>query len=86
MTARAKFEKKWGCAIPPKNGLNLTQMFEAIERKELRSVFVIGENPAQSEADGAHAVHLLESLDFLVVQDIFMTKTAQLADVVFPGS
>jgi len=84
--ARAKFEKKWGCAIPPKNGWNLTQMFEAIERKELRSVFVIGENPAQSEADGAHAVHLLESLDFLVVQDIFMTKTAQLADVVFPGS
>ncbi|MFM8902698.1 MAG: molybdopterin oxidoreductase family protein, partial [Actinomycetota bacterium] len=84
--ARAKFEKKWGCAIPPKNGLNLTQMFEAIERKELRSVFVIGENPAQSEADGTHAVHLLESLDFLVVQDIFMTKTAQLADVVFPGS
>ena len=57
-----------------------------MERKELRAVFVIGENPAQSEADGAHATHLLESLDFLVVQDIFMTKTAQLADVVLPGS
>ena len=84
--AREKFNKKWGCAIPPKNGWNLTQMFEAMERKELRAVFVIGENPAQSEADGAHATHLLENLDFLVVQDIFMTKTAELADVVLPGS
>ncbi len=84
--AREKFNKKWNCTIPPENGLNLTQMFEAMERKELRAVFVIGENPAQSEADGAHATHLLENLDFLVVQDIFMTKTAQLADVVLPGS
>ena len=84
--AREKFNKKWNCTIPPKVGWNLTQMFEAMERKELRAVFVIGENPAQSEADGAHATHLLESLDFLVVQDIFMTKTAELADVVLPGS
>ena len=84
--AREKFNKKWNCTIPPKNGWNLTQMFEAMERKELRAVFVIGENPAQSEADGAHATHLLENLDFLVVQDIFMTKTAELADVVLPGS
>jgi formate dehydrogenase major subunit len=84
--AREKFNQKWNCVIPPKNGWNLTQMFEAMERKELRAVFVIGENPAQSEADGAHATHLLENLDFLVVQDLFLTKTAQLADVVFPGS
>ena len=84
--AREKFNKKWGCKIPPKNGWNLTEMFAAMERKELRAVFVIGENPAQSEADGAHATHLLENLDFLVVQDIFMTKTAELADVVLPGS
>ena len=84
--ARKKFNQKWNCVIPPTNGWNLTQMFEAMERKELRAVFVIGENPAQSEADGAHATHLLENLDFLVVQDLFLTKTAQLADVVFPGS
>ncbi len=83
---RDKFNQKWNCVIPPKNGWNLTEMFEAMERKELRAVFVIGENPAQSEADGAHATHLLENLDFLVVQDLFLTKTAQLADVVFPGS
>lgn len=84
--AREKFNTKWGCTIPPKNGWNLTEMFAAMELQDLRAVFVIGENPAQSEADGAHATHLLENLDFLVVQDIFMTKTAELADVVFPGS
>ncbi len=84
--ARETFNNKWNCTIPSRNGWTLTQMFEAMERKELRAVFVIGENPAQSEADGAHATHLLESLDFLVVQDIFMTKTAELADVVLPGS
>lgn len=84
--AREKFNKKWNCVVPPKNGWNLTEMFAAMERKDLRAVFVIGENPAQSEADGAHATHLLENLDFLVVQDIFMTKTAELADVVLPGS
>ena len=49
-------------------------------------LYVIGENPAQSEADKAHAVHLLAGLDHLVVQDIFLTKTAELADVVLPGS
>ncbi len=84
--ARKKFETLWGTAIPAENGWHLTEMFEAMERGELRSVFVIGENPAQSEADAAHAVHLLESLDHLVVLDLYLTKTAQLADVVLPGS
>ena len=47
---------------------------------------MIGENPANSEADATHATPLLENLDCLIVQDIFMTKTAELADVVFPAS
>ena len=84
--ARAKFEAKWGVPILPKKGWHLTQMFEAIGRKELNTLYVVGENPAQSEADAHHARHLLESLDFLVVQDIFLTKTAEMADVVFPSS
>lgn len=84
--AREKFEAKWECEIPAKNGWNLTEMFEAMERRDLRALYVIGENPAQSEADGHHAVKILKSLDLLVVQDIFLTKTAELADVVFPGS
>jgi formate dehydrogenase major subunit len=84
--ARKKFETLWGLTIPAENGWHLTQMFEAMERGDLRSLFVIGENPAQSEADSAHAVHVLEQLDHLVVLDIYLTKTAELADVVLPGS
>jgi predicted molibdopterin-dependent oxidoreductase YjgC len=84
--ARSKFEAEWGVAVPPNVGWHLTEMFEAMEGGDLRSVFVIGENPAQSEADVGHAITLLEGLDHLVVQDIYLTKTAQLADVVLPGS
>ena len=84
--ARAKFDAAWGVTVPPKSGLHLTEMFEAIERGELSALYVIGENPAQSEADQTRARRLLESLDSLVVQDIFRTKTAELADVVFPAS
>jgi len=85
-TARAKFEAEWGVTIPPHNGWHLTEMFAAMDRGDLRALYVIGENPAQSEADGHHAAAVLDKLDHLVVQDIFLTKTAQLADVVLPGS
>jgi anaerobic selenocysteine-containing dehydrogenase len=61
-------------------------MFEAMERGDLRALYVIGENPLQSEADQHHARHLLEGLDFLLVQDLFLTKTAELAEVVLPAS
>jgi formate dehydrogenase major subunit len=84
--ARAKFESAWGCTIPPEAGWHLTAMFEAMERGELRALYVIGENPAQSEADAVRARALLRELDHLVVQDIFLTKTAELADVVLPAS
>jgi predicted molibdopterin-dependent oxidoreductase YjgC len=84
--ARAKFEQAWGVTIQPRYGWHLTQMFQAMERGELRAVYVVGENPAQSEADAKHTLHLLESLDHLVVQDIFLTKTAEMADVVLPAS
>ena len=84
--ARAKFDAAWGSTIPDHYGWHLTQMFEAMGRGELKALYVLGENPAQSEADSAHAVHLLENLEHMVVQDIFLTKTAQLADVVLPAS
>jgi formate dehydrogenase major subunit len=83
---RAKFERLWGASIPPKKGWHLTEMFEAMERGELRALYVIGENPAQSEADSGHALHLLDGLDTLIVQDLFLTKTAQMADVVLPAT
>jgi predicted molibdopterin-dependent oxidoreductase YjgC len=83
---RNKFERRWGRPIPPKRGWHLTEMFEAMAAGKLRGLYVIGENPAQSEADSAHTRRTLESLDFLVVQDIFLTATAQMADVVFPAA
>ena len=84
--ARARFEAAWGVTIDPHYGWHLTQMFDAMERGELRTLYVIGENPAQSEADQTKARKLLTDLDCLIVQDIYLTKTAELADVVLPGS
>ena len=85
-SARAKFDAAYGRAVPPRYGKDLSAMFKAMESGELTTLYVIGENPAQSEADINHALRLLEGLEHLVVQDIFLTKTAQLADVVFPAS
>ena len=84
--ARARFEQAWGTPIRPQHGWHLTQMFHAMERGELRTLYVIGENPAQSEADVNRARKLLGALDLLVVQDIVMTRTAEMADVVLPGT
>ena len=83
---RAKFEAMWGATIEPRYGLHLTGMFEAMERGELRAVYVVGENPAQGEADQQRAERLLAGLDHLVVQDLFLTRTAELADVVLPAA
>lgn len=83
---RGKFEAEWGFPVPAEPGWHLTQMFEAMEHGDLRALYVIGENPAQSEADVGRARSLLGDLDFMVVQDIFMTATAELADVVLPAA
>ena len=73
--------------MPPTRGWHLTGMFEAMERGDLTALYVIGENPAQSEADQHHAAaHLLAALDVLVVQDVMRTATAELADVVLPAA
>ncbi len=84
--AREKFERAWGVPIVAKYGWHLTQQFEAMERGDLTALYVIGENPATSEADNSHTKDLLQNLDTLIVQDLFMTRTAELADVVFPAS
>jgi predicted molibdopterin-dependent oxidoreductase YjgC len=66
--------------------MHLSEMFEAMQAGTLRSLYCIGENPAESEANATHARHMLEGLDHLVVQDIFRTATAELADVVLPAA
>ena len=83
---REPFERVWGVKIPASRGMHLSEMFQAMEAGTLRTLYVVGENPAQSEADMGHAIHLLEGLDHLVVQDMFLTRPAALADVVLPAA
>ena len=82
---RGRFEQAWGVTLQPDHGWTITQMFEAMDHGELTGLYVIGENPAQSEADQHRTQRLLDGLDHLVVQDIFLTKTAEMADVVLPA-
>jgi predicted molibdopterin-dependent oxidoreductase YjgC len=84
--AHELFEEVWGAPLPAKVGKNQAEMMDAVERGEIRGMYVIGENPAQSDADEHHHDKLFGSLDFLVVQDILMTKTARMADVVLPAA
>ena len=83
---RAPFEAAWDHAINPVYGMHLTAMFEAMGEGRLAGLYVVGENPAQSEADVANALDRLAGLEHLVVQDIFRTKTAELAHVVLPAT
>jgi predicted molibdopterin-dependent oxidoreductase YjgC len=83
---RARFDAEWGVTVPPKRGWHLSQMLDAMDRGDLTAAYVIGENPVQSEADQQRAIRLFEGLEFLVVQDLFLTATAKLADVVLPAA
>ena len=80
-----RFEKAWGTKLSNKPGLTVTEMLKAAMTGELKAMFILGENPMVSDADIQHVEKSLEALDFLAVQDIFMTETARLADVVLPG-
>ena len=83
---RARFDRAWGTPVPPRAGWHQTEMLAAMERGDLRCLYVLGENPIRSDADAQHVEALFRGLEFLVVQDILMTATAELADVVLPGS
>lgn len=83
---RERFNQAWGVTIPPTSGWHLSHMFDAMERGDLKSLYVIGENPLQSEADQHRTRRLLGQLDLLIVQDIVMTGTARIADVVLPAA
>jgi predicted molibdopterin-dependent oxidoreductase YjgC len=83
---RGRCDALWGVRVPPKRGWHLSGMFEAMDRGDLHALYVIGENPVQSEADRTLTEGRLRGLEFLVVQDIFLTATAELADVVLPAA
>lgn len=84
--ARAKFEKAWGTQLPAQPGLVLTAMFHAMEEGKIKAAYLMGENPVLSDPDAGHIKKALEKLEFFVVQDIFLTETAELAHVVLPAA
>ena len=83
---RGLFEDAWGVTLPPAAGLTSTEMTLAVETGDLRALYIMGENPLMSDPNLAHTRDLFDRLDFLVVQDIFMSETAEAADVVLPAT
>jgi len=82
---RRIFEEAWNCKLPSKPGLSLTEMFEYALEGKIKAMYIMGENPVLSEPETDKIIEALEKLEFLVVQDIFMTETAKFADVVLPS-
>ena len=83
---RQKFEQAWGVTLSAKVGLTATEMMDAAVSGKLKALYIMGENPIITDPNMHHTIKALDSLDFLVVQDIFMTETALLADVVLPAT
>ncbi len=84
---RAKFAKAWQVdELPAKPGLTVGEIMEGAAEGRIKGMYIMGENPVLSDPDADHVIHALSNLDFLVVQDIFLTETAQLADVVLPAA
>ncbi len=86
---RASFEQAWGVAkgsLDDQPGLTVVEVMHAIEKGDVKGLYVMGENPAMSDPDANHARNALAHLEHLVVQDIFLTETAYLADVILPAS
>jgi formate dehydrogenase major subunit len=84
--ARTKFEALWGQTLDPKPGLTVVEIMDAVHAGKIRGMYIMGENPAMSDPNVAHARRALSELEMLVVQDIFLTETAYLADVILPAS
>jgi len=83
---RKKFEQAWGARLSPEVGLTVTEMVELAYSGELKAMFIMGENPMVADPDINHTRKALTKLDFMVVQDIFLSETAELADVVLPAA
>ncbi len=85
-TAKEKFEKAWEHSLKPSPGLGLTEIFPAALDGKIKAIYLMGENPVLSDPDANHVEAALNKLEFFVVQDIFLTETARLADVVLPST
>ncbi len=84
--AQKRFSEAWGVDLADKPGLGVTEAFDGMAAGTVRALYVVGENPVLSDPDQTHVVESLKGLDFLVVQDIFLSETAALADVVLPAT
>jgi formate dehydrogenase major subunit len=84
--AKAKFEKAWGVTLPAKPGLTIVETLNAAHEGKVKALYVCGENPMLSDPDLTHAKESLNHLDLLIVQDILLSETAQLAHVVLPAA
>ena len=82
---KQKFEALWKTTLSDKEGMTATEMLPAALKGSLKALYIMGENPAMSDPDTTHTIKSLNALDLLIVQDIFMTETAELAHVVLPG-
>ncbi len=82
---QAKFEKAWSKKLSPKKGLTVVEIFHAVETGDIKAIYIMGENPALSDPNLNRTRKALERVDFLIVQDIFLSETAQYADVVLPS-
>jgi formate dehydrogenase major subunit len=80
-----KFEQAWKTSLSRKPGLTILEMFQGIDEGKVKALYIMGENPMVSDPDLRHVEKVLEKLELLVVQDIFLTETAKLAHVIFPG-
>ena len=83
---RQKFEKAWDAKLSGEAGLTHTEIFDSVFDGKIKVLYEVGENPALSEANANHVYEALEKLEFFVVQDIFLTETAQYADVILPAA
>lgn len=81
-----KFEDAWGAKLSGKVGATIGEMFEGIEKDEIKFLYIMGENPVVSDPDTNHVKKVLSHADFVVVQDIFMNETAEFADVILPAA
>ena len=81
-----KFEEHWNCTLNRKMGLRIPEMLDGAAEGSVKAMYIMGEDPVLSDPDANHVKHAINSLDFLVVQDINMTETAKLADVVLPAT
>ena len=81
----AKFEKAWNTKLNPKVGLHATDVFPAAIRGDIKGLYIYGEDPVVTDPDTHHIIKALESLEFFVIQELFMTETAAYADVILPG-